>query len=211
MWTKAWQTTVGLIPSTPKQFKRVAWFVVGLGLLWGAWIGVGTRPLHAHGGGVVWVAGQATGPFLVTVWAAPDTVQAGETLHFTVAVIEAATNRPVLDAEVQIVVWDADRATAVLQSPATAEQATNKLFYEADFAVAPEPGNYWVETAVRAPLGEGQVAFELPIVPAQGSNWLFIGLGGLVVVASAIFFLSRRPSSSPTSRPVRAAQNRTNK
>ena len=146
----------------------------------------------AHGGGTIHVAGEAAGPYRVTVWVAPNTVEAGKKLHFTVAVVRPEDNRPVLDAQVMLVVLADGTDTAVLSGPATTEQSINKLFYEVDFVAPTAVGIYQVQTQVSGTDGEGMVSFDLPIQPARRNNLLFWGLGGLLLVSVAGLFLSRR-------------------
>lgn len=152
-------------------------------------------PVLAHGGGLIHVAGEPAGDYRVTVWVAPNEVEAGKTLHFTVAVVEGENNDIILDADVDIDVFALGSTAPVLSGPATTEQSVNKLFYEADFPEAPEAGMYTVVTTVNGRLGIGDVSFDFEIIPAKTSvNWLFIGLGGLVLVVVVGFFLSRRPA-----------------
>jgi len=173
------------------RYKFVFWLL--LGALLG---GILVRPVYAHGGGIVYVSGEAAGPYQVTVWVAPNTVEAGKTLHFTVAVVQPGSNEPVLDAAVQMVVLADGSETAVISGPATTAQSVNKLFYEADFAAPAESGRYQVQTQVRGPEGEGAVSFALTVEAAQRSNMLLIGLGGVLLVAAAGFFLSRRSAKA---------------
>jgi len=150
-------------------------------------------PVFAHGGGLIHVAGEPAGDYRVTVWVAPNEVEASKTLHFTVAVVEAENNDMILDAEVGIEVFAAGTNERMLSGPATTEQSVNKLFYEADFSEAPEAGTYTVVTTVNGRLGTGDVAFDLEIIPAKTTvNWLFVGIGGLVVIVAIGLFLSRR-------------------
>jgi len=150
-------------------------------------------PVFAHGGGLIHVAGEPAGDYRVTVWVAPNEVEASKTLHFTVAVVEAENNDMVLDSEVGIEVFVAGTDERVLFGPATTEQSVNKLFYEADFSEAPEAGIYTVVTTVNGRLGNGDVAFDLEIIPAKTTvNWLFVGIGALVVIVTIGLFLSRR-------------------
>ncbi len=164
--------------------------LVGLALLWAA---TAVLPVWAHGGGLIYVAGEQAGEYRVTVWVAPNQVEAGKTLHFTVAVLEDASNDMILDAQVEMSVYQAGGDAPVLSGPATTAQSVNKLFYEADFPDAPQPGIYTVVTRVNGRHGTGEVSFDLEIMPAKTAvNWLLIGLGGLVVVAGLGIFLSRR-------------------
>jgi hypothetical protein len=147
----------------------------------------------AHGGGLIHVAGEPAGDYRVTVWVAPNEVEAGKTMHFTVAVVEGENNDMILDADVGIEVFSVESGELVLSGPATTEQSVNKLFYEADFPQAPEAGMVTVVTTVNGRLGSGDVSFDLEIIPAKITiNWLLIGIGGLVVVVVIGVFLSRR-------------------
>ena len=150
-------------------------------------------PVLAHGGGLIHVAGEPAGDYRVTVWVAPNEVEAGKTLHFTVAVVAAENNDMILDADVEIDVFAAGSTTPVLSGPATTEQSVNKLFYEADFPQAPEAGMYTVVTTVNGRYGIGDVSFDFEIIPAKTTiNWLLIGMAGLVVLVVIGIFLSRR-------------------
>ncbi len=154
--------------------------------------------LLAHGGGLIYVAGEAAGAYRVTVWVAPDEVEVGKTLHFTVAVVEAESNDMLLDAEVGIEVRAADSGELVLSGPATTAQSVNKLFYEADFPEAPEAGTYTAVTTVNGRYGTSDISFEFDVVPAKTAiNWLYAGIGGLIVIVVIGFFLSSR-SPKPT-------------
>lgn len=157
----------------------------------GAWGAAGRQAL-AHGGGVIYVAGETAGAYRVTVWVAPNVVEAGRQLHFTVAVVEDESNDMILDAVVDLEVWAAASGAPALSGAATTEQSVNKLFYEADFR-APDVGTYTVVTKVNGRSGSGEVAFELEVVEAKTAvNWLLVGLGGLALTAVMGFILSRR-------------------
>ena len=171
----------------PPKRRLFAWLVFAF-LLWGA----AARAASAHGGGTVHIAGEVAGPYRVTVWVAPNEVEAGKKLHFTVAVVRPENNQPVLDAQVMVQVTAVGDDTAVLSGPATTQQAVNKLFYEADFKAPQNPGEYQVQTRVSGSEGEGEVLFVLPIKPASGSNFLVIGLIGLVIIGGLGLLLSQR-------------------
>ncbi|MFO7682416.1 MAG: hypothetical protein R6X34_20455 [Chloroflexota bacterium] len=157
----------------------------------GVW-GAAAGQALAHGGGLIYVAGESAGAYRVTVWVAPNVVEAGKQLHFTVAVVEDESNDMILDAAVNIEVWAAGSEALVLSGPATTEQSVNKLFYEADFQ-APDVGMYRVVTQVNGRSGAGEVAFDLEVVEARTAvNWLLVGLGGLALVTVIGFIMSRR-------------------
>lgn len=176
---------------TETQRKKVfLWVIILLGVMTTA-----VMPALAHGGGLIHVAGEPAGDYRVTVWVAPNEVETGKTLHFTVAVVEAENNDMILDADVGIDVFAADSGELVLSGPATTEQSVNKLFYEADFPESPETGIYTVVTTVNGRYGTGDVSFDFEVIPAKTTiNWLLIGIGGLVIVAGVSMFLSRRSS-----------------
>lgn len=178
-----------------KHLKHGAILWLLLGML--AWAG-GAPHAWAHGGGTVHVAGEVAGPYKVTVWVAPNTVEAGKTLHFTVAVVQDESNEPVLDAQVLLDVLAAGTDTAVLSGPATTAQAVNKLFYEADFVAPAASGTYSVQAYVRGPEGEGTVSFDLAVEPAGRSNLLLWGLGGILLIAGLGVFLARRGEKART-------------
>jgi hypothetical protein len=171
------------------QRKRIVTFlIIFLGLM-----ATAVMPVWAHGGGLIHVAGEQAGEYRVTVWVAPNEVEADKTLHFTVAVVRAEDNDMILDGNVDIEVFSADSGELVLSGPATTEQSVNKLFYEADFPEAPEAGTYTVVTRVNGRYGSGDVSFDLEIIPAKFTvNWLLIGIGGVVVIAVIGVFLSNR-------------------
>ena len=166
-------------------------FLIVLGFL----MTTAVLPVLAHGGGTIYVAGEQAGDYRVTVWVAPNEVEASKTLHFTVAVVAAENNDMILDADVNVEVFASDSGELVLSSPVTTEQSVNKLFYEADFPEAPEAGMYTVVTTVNGRLGTGDVSFDFEVLPAKTTvNWLLVGIGGLVIVAGVGIFLSRRAS-----------------
>lgn len=165
----------------------VVW-VGALVLLWAAFV----HPVWAHGGGIIYAAGEAAGPYLVTVWVAPNTIEAGKTLHFTVAVVQPEGNRPVLDADVMMVVLADGADMAVLSGTATTEQSVNKLFYEADFQAPVAAGVYQVQAQVSGVDGEGVVSFDLVVEPARRNNLLLIGLVGVLLVTALGILLARR-------------------
>ena len=80
-----------------------------------------------------------------------------------------------------------------LTTVATSEQATNKLFYEADVTI-PATGSWEVRVEVDGPEGKGSVSFPLQVEPAQTTNWLLLGGAGVIFVALLFIFFSWRRS-----------------
>ena len=98
------------------------------------------------------------GAYQVTVFTAPTPFRAGP-VDVSVLVLDAATGEHVPQARVTVRLTA--RATgAVLEHPATAAAATNKLFHAAAFEL-PEPGWWDVEVAVEGPSGPALVRFGL--------------------------------------------------
>lgn len=159
-------------------------------------------PVLAHGGGLIYVAGEPAGDYRVTVWVAPNQVQAGKTLHFTVAIVEGDSNNILLDEAVTIDVYASGATTPLLSVPATTDQSINKLFYETDIPQAPGAGMYTVVTTVNGRLGTGNVSFDFEILPAKTSiNWLLVGLVALGLMVVVGGFLSRRASPASPASP----------
>ena len=110
--------------------------------------------LRADGGAVR--LRERAGGYQVAVFTSPTPFRAGP-VDVSVLVQDAATGECVPEAQVTV------RLTArgtgeVLEYPATAEAATNKLFHAADFQL-PEPGWWDVEVAVEGPQGPALLRF----------------------------------------------------
>src|SRR5207244_12572851 len=99
---------------------------------------------------------EPAGAYLVTVFTSPTPFRAGP-VDVSVLVQDAATGEYVPEARVTV------RLTArgsgdVLEYPATAAAATNKLFHAAVFQL-PEPGWWDVDVAVEGPHGPALLRF----------------------------------------------------
>jgi hypothetical protein len=106
-------------------------------------------------GGTVRLREQA-GAYQVTVFTAPTPFRAGP-VDVSVLVLDAGTGEYVPEARVTVRL--AARGTGdVLEYPATAAAATNKLFHAAVFQL-PEPGWWDVDVAVEGPRGPAFVQF----------------------------------------------------
>lgn len=126
----------------------------------------------------------AAGPYNVSVWtqAAVPTVGA---VHFTVAVTDPETQRPLLYHEVAVRMTSPADAELVLAGYATHDFAVNKLYYEVDLDV-PAPGMWDVTVSVAGPAGEGAARFTLPVEgarPLDFTAWGAAALGVLLVGA----------------------------
>jgi len=106
-------------------------------------------PLIADGGAVL--ERGASGPFVITVFAAPAALRAGP-VDVTV-MVQDRDLEPVLDADVSIQMKGASEIAA----HATRAKAQNKLLYAATFDV-PQPGEWNYTVSVRNGAGQGMVS-----------------------------------------------------
>lgn len=105
---------------------------VGLTLLF-LWV----LPLSAHGLGIAQFINVSVENQLVSVWADPDPLQVGE-VHITVALSDPDTLAPILGEEISVQLTYLEDSTIKIISSALNSNASNKLFYEAQFNVANE-------------------------------------------------------------------------
>ncbi len=144
----------------------------------------------AHGGGILVVENEPVGAYAVSVWMNPPVPRTNETLHMTVG-IAGAEQEPVLDAVVQIDIFEAGSDLPVTSATAATEQSVNRLFYETDFPKI-EPGDYDVVVRVNGADGSGDVVFEMEMKPAGGMSWVVAGLVGIGVIAMVVVVVSWR-------------------
>ena len=154
-------------------------------------------PAGAHGGGDARLVNESAGPYLVTVWIDPTEPQVGE-LHITVAVSESSAGGegvaglPVLGADVLVQLSPVSADADPIEAVASHEQATNRLYYEADLEL-PAPGEWLVLVHVDGPLGAGGADFPIDVAAAPGIDWLtlLLGVAGVLVIGVALLQLFR--------------------
>jgi len=166
------------------------------------------RPAQAHGGGMPQLTNAEAGPYWVSVWTEPDPIRVGD-FHVTVAILQApepgASAREagelVLDATVLVQAQSVSQVGEILISPATRDNAVNKLFYEADLTL-PAEGQWRVDIQVNGAAGAGSAAFEIEALPPSpfnslvGFGWpLWAGLGLALLAAGWWFQMSRHRKS----------------
>jgi len=160
-------------------------------------------PCHARAdGGAVRLRAQA-GAYQVTVFTSPTPFRAGP-VDISVLVLDAGTREyvPGARATVRLSLRGTEE---VLEYPATAGAATNKLFHAAVFQL-PEPGWWDVEIAVAGPHGPALLRFEIEAdepLPRWLELWpwftwpaLAVALFGLHQVLVRSFGKPIRPRSS---------------
>ena len=152
----------------------------------------------AHGGGILQISSQPAGPYRVSVWTSPAQLETGELAHVTIGLADT-DEAPVLDATIIVELISLETGQ-VWTAPATTEQATNKLFYEADMTL-PEDGRYTLSIQIDGEQGSGIISFTMTILPPEQTNWLIISLISLGIILPLVMFrLWNKQSASP---PVR--------
>jgi hypothetical protein len=124
---------------------------------------------------------ERSGNYQITVFTSPTPFRAGP-VDVSVFVQDAATEECVPEARVMVRLT-ASASGQVLEYPATAEAATNKLFQAAVFRL-PEPGRWDAEVAVEGARGPACVRFELDAaepLPRWLDLWPWFGWPALAV------------------------------
>ena len=136
-------------------------------------------------GGTVRVSERAGG-YRVTVFTSPTPLRAGP-VDISVFVQDAASGECVPEAQVNVRLTLRETG-CILEHPATAEAATNKLFQAAVFDL-PEPGRWDVEVTIDGPSGPAHVGFEMnaaETMPRWLDLWLWYTWPAFAVALFAI-------------------------
>jgi hypothetical protein len=156
-------------------------------------------------GGTVRLRQQA-GAYHVTVFTAPTPFRAG-LVDVSVLVLDAATGEFVPEARVSVRLT-ARASGEVLEYPATAAAATNKLFHAAVFQL-PEPGWWDLDVGVEGPRGPALLRFGIEAdepPPRWLELWPWFAWPALAVVFFGLHQrLVRRKISLPSRRGRQAA------
>jgi hypothetical protein len=147
---------------------------------------------HAAGdGGTVRLLAPA-GPFIVTIFSAPEPLRVGAA-DLSVLVQDRARGTAVLDARVSLTVTP-PYATASTQLEATRGHAANKLVYGAAFA-PDSPGEWSLHARVQRGDEVAEVACALPVAPATPGGivalWPYLILPPVVVGLYALHAWAR--------------------
>lgn len=161
-------------------------------------MGARAQAVAAHGGGELIARSIEAGPYVASIWVNPPQPRAAEAIHFTVGLADPQDEGPILDADIEILMWYEEEGTPAASAVATTDQSINKLFYETDMEV-PREGAYAVVFQISGPRGEGIVELPVEVKPASSINWLAVGFAGLGLVLVWGYWRSRRaPSKEPT-------------
>jgi hypothetical protein len=123
------------------------------------------------------------GGYQITVFTSPTPFRAGP-VDISVLVQDAATGEPVPGAQVTVRAAPQGRSGEAIDSRATTEAATNKLFYAAVFEL-PEPGWWEVEVAIADQRASARVRFALEAaepLPQWLTLWPWFGWPGLAIL-----------------------------
>lgn len=157
-----------------------------------------------HGYGTPRVLNEPTGPYVLSIWTDPEPLRADET-HVVVAVIDPATQALIVSDVTVTVRMQSLEDPAQSFTQVAGPDNTNRLLFAAEFNDQVTSGPWQVGVSAAGAAGQGEeVNFEVPIEPARGFNWLWIGAGGLVLLL--VVWLgttmrsgsSRRPARTPT-------------
>jgi hypothetical protein len=153
-------------------------------------------PIIVHGDGGRVQLQQKADSFLITVFAAPAPLRAGQ-VDISVLIQNFENDQPVLDAQVQIILRGESGMT--VRAEATRAEAKNKLLY-ATMLNLPESGQWQIEVEVKRGAKNSKVAGFLVVSPA----WpLFLSHWRLLVLppfAIALFILNQRLRSQMSAR-----------
>lgn len=154
-------------------------------------------PARADGGTVRLL--ERTGPFVITVFSAPEPVRVGGA-DLSVLVQDQRTGAPVLDARVAVEAHPPGGSGGPpLRLEATRAQATNKLLYAAALAPA-EPGPWTLAVTVQRGADHATVRCPLPVAPARrglATIWPYLVLPPVVVALYALRAVLTRRRRAP--------------
>ena len=162
----------------------------------------GVRQVWAHGIGTPVQINVPSGPYLLSIWTDPDPLRVDET-HVTVAVMEPETQAPIVTGvQVQVQLTAVADESLSFTAAASADNSANRLLYAAIFENLPTDGRWRGLISVDGPAGAGQdMPFEVEVLPPAPFNWLWPGIGGLVMLLLAWWVRSwRRQASSQPSK-----------
>lgn len=165
-------------------------------------------PASAPGDGGTVRLLERSGPFVITVFSAPEPVRVG-LADVSVLVQDRAAGTPVLDARVALrAVPPSGVQAPAVRLQATRDQATNKLLYAASFAPG-EPGAWDLQVTVQRGPDVAEVRCTLPVARARrglASIWPYLALPPAVIALYALHaaLARRRTRRAPGTAARRA-------
>ena len=155
-------------------------------------------PLIAHADGGTVQLREASGPFVVTVFTAPETLRAGP-IDTSVLVQDRETGRVILDATVTLALQPAAGAGPRFQARATHVQARNKLLQAAIIEI-PAAGWWTMQISASRDGAQAVVATKvlvLPAAPRVVGIWPFLIVPPVAIALFALHQGLRRDSQTP--------------
>jgi hypothetical protein len=155
-------------------------------------------PLVVHADGGTIQLRETSGPFVVTVFTAPETLRAGP-IDTSVLVQERETGRVILDATVNLAVQPVAGTGPRFQIRATHGQARNKLLQAVTIDI-PAAGWWTMQIAVSRGGEQAVVATKvlvLPESPRLAAIWPFVILPPAAIALFALHQALRRDSQTP--------------
>jgi hypothetical protein len=156
----------------------------------------------AHGGRLRCELALA-GPYVVSVWTAPDPARVGP-LDVSVSILRADTRQPVADDGMRLT---ARASTASGFVEGVGSRAAGGFFdllaprlYHASVAI-PAPGRWHVTVSVVGSAGRGDVDFDMDVAPPLSVSWVMVAVTAAVsILVLAAWFAVRRSASRRRAR-----------
>lgn len=155
-------------------------------------------PLVAHADGGTVQLREASGPFVVTVFTAPETLRAGP-VDTSVLVQDPETGRVILDATVNLALQPVAGTGPGFQARATHVQARNKLLQAVTIDV-PAAGWWTMQISVSRDGAQAVLATKLLVLPAAprlAAIWPFVILPPVAIALFALHRTLRRDYQTP--------------
>jgi hypothetical protein len=155
-------------------------------------------PLVARADGGTVQLHEASGPFVVTVFTAPETLRAGP-IDTSVLIQDRETGRVILDAAVNLAVQSAAATGPRFQIRATHAQARNKLLQAATIDI-PAAGWWTMHISVSRNGAQAAVATKVlvqPEAPPLAGIWPYLILPPVAIALFALHQALRRDSQTP--------------
>ncbi len=146
------------------------------------------------------------GPFVVTVLTTPTPLAVGRA-DISVLLQDPESLRPVLDADVEILLAPAAGDGPTVRAAATRESATNRLLYAATLDL-PAPGRYTIRAEARRGPARADASGEVAVqdaAPAAIAYWPWLALP---FIALALYAAHQRLASAVTRRRVTISAGR---
>ena len=175
------------------RLKKLAFAVFAAALF----LGMMTRSVQAHTGGVLYLANEPCGEFEVSTWVLPQIVTVAEPVHFDLLILSKSVDGQVeqkfiLGADVTVRASTMDGELIQLEDKGSNINSDNELFYEAALMLE-EEGQWQIDVLVDDGTNSCATNFVLIVENDSEIDWWMIGGAALVLVGAAIFVLRSRP------------------